>query len=134
MCYFPLLFTLCYLVIGTASTDSDVTDSGCEELKNALTVLAIKVARMETEMQEKEEQLKKKDEDNKILQDQLATLETHSISGEWSSWSQWSSCNRTCGGGVRERRRQCNNPAPACGGNNCPGEEGGESDEVHFYN
>ena len=137
MGYFPLLFTLCYLVIGTASTDSDVTDSGCEELKNALTVLAIKVARMETEMQEKNEvietkneELKKKDNDNKILQDKLATLETHSISGDWSSWSEWSSCNGTCGGGVRERRRQCDNPAPACGGNTCPGEEGGQSDEI----
>ena len=127
MGYFPLLFTLCYLVIGTASTDS-----GCEELNNALNVLALTVARMETEIQEKEgiiekknEELMKKDNDNKLLRDKLALLETHSTSGEWSSWSAWSSCNRTCGGGVRERRRECNDPVPACGGSICPGEEGG---------
>ncbi|XP_074475147.1 A disintegrin and metalloproteinase with thrombospondin motifs 14 isoform X2 [Sebastes fasciatus] len=41
--------------------------------------------------------------------------------GSWSSWSKFSGCSRTCGGGVRSRSRQCNNPPPAYGGRDCPG-------------
>ncbi|XP_056627598.1 A disintegrin and metalloproteinase with thrombospondin motifs 14 isoform X1 [Triplophysa dalaica] len=41
--------------------------------------------------------------------------------GGWSSWGKLGSCSRTCGGGVRSRSRQCNNPAPAYGGRDCPG-------------
>lgn len=43
------------------------------------------------------------------------------VHGFWSSWSEFSSCSRTCGGGVTLRTRQCNNPRPAFGGNNCEG-------------
>ena len=81
-------------------------------------------------IEKKNEELEKKENENKFLQQKLATLESHSISGGWSSWSSWSSCNRTCGGGVRERRRECNEPAPACGGSSCQGEEGGGEDEI----
>ncbi|XP_069780995.1 A disintegrin and metalloproteinase with thrombospondin motifs 3-like isoform X1 [Narcine bancroftii] len=41
--------------------------------------------------------------------------------GNWGSWSKLGSCSRTCGSGVRFRTRQCNNPAPANGGQDCPG-------------
>uniref|UniRef100_A0AAR2JW85 ADAM metallopeptidase with thrombospondin type 1 motif, 14 n=1 Tax=Pygocentrus nattereri TaxID=42514 RepID=A0AAR2JW85_PYGNA len=41
--------------------------------------------------------------------------------GGWSSWGKFGSCSRTCGGGVRSRSRQCNNPTPAYGGRDCPG-------------
>ncbi|XP_063051628.1 A disintegrin and metalloproteinase with thrombospondin motifs 3 isoform X2 [Engraulis encrasicolus] len=41
--------------------------------------------------------------------------------GVWSAWSKFGSCSRSCGMGVRFRTRQCNNPAPAYGGQDCPG-------------
>ncbi|KAJ0067783.1 hypothetical protein NL108_010457 [Boleophthalmus pectinirostris] len=41
--------------------------------------------------------------------------------GAWASWSKYGSCSRSCGTGVRFRTRQCNNPAPSNGGQDCPG-------------
>uniref|UniRef100_A0A3B3QV97 ADAM metallopeptidase with thrombospondin type 1 motif 13 n=1 Tax=Paramormyrops kingsleyae TaxID=1676925 RepID=A0A3B3QV97_9TELE len=43
------------------------------------------------------------------------------VHGSWSGWTEFSPCSRTCGGGVSARRRHCNNPRPAFGGNNCEG-------------
>uniref|UniRef100_G1TD60 Complement C8 alpha chain n=1 Tax=Oryctolagus cuniculus TaxID=9986 RepID=G1TD60_RABIT len=37
--------------------------------------------------------------------------------GHWSCWGSWSPCTA----GTRERRRECNNPAPQNGGAPCPG-------------
>ncbi|XP_062855351.1 A disintegrin and metalloproteinase with thrombospondin motifs 13 [Trichomycterus rosablanca] len=44
------------------------------------------------------------------------------VHGSWSSWSAFSPCSRTCGGGITHRRRECNNPRPAFGGKDCEGE------------
>uniref|UniRef100_A0A8B9V4X2 ADAM metallopeptidase with thrombospondin type 1 motif 13 n=1 Tax=Anas zonorhyncha TaxID=75864 RepID=A0A8B9V4X2_9AVES len=43
------------------------------------------------------------------------------VHGQWSSWSPFSSCSRSCGGGVVMRQRICNNPRPAFGGRECQG-------------
>uniref|UniRef100_A0A8C0ICU1 ADAM metallopeptidase with thrombospondin type 1 motif 13 n=1 Tax=Bubo bubo TaxID=30461 RepID=A0A8C0ICU1_BUBBB len=43
------------------------------------------------------------------------------VHGQWSVWSPFSSCSRSCGGGVMTRQRFCNNPRPAFGGQECRG-------------
>uniref|UniRef100_A0A7N6B0L1 ADAM metallopeptidase with thrombospondin type 1 motif, 17 n=1 Tax=Anabas testudineus TaxID=64144 RepID=A0A7N6B0L1_ANATE len=44
------------------------------------------------------------------------------VDGDWSPWSQWSMCSRTCGTGVQFRQRKCDNPPyhKACEGPPCP--------------
>ncbi|XP_019349080.1 A disintegrin and metalloproteinase with thrombospondin motifs 3 [Alligator mississippiensis] len=41
--------------------------------------------------------------------------------GNWGPWTKFGSCSRTCGTGVRFRTRQCNNPMPVNGGQDCAG-------------
>ena len=45
--------------------------------------------------------------------------------GGWTEWNSWSPCHtsgRTCGPGVEASRRECTNPGPKNGGENCTGE------------
>ncbi|MGH0182642.1 UNVERIFIED_CONTAM: hypothetical protein FKN15_010308 [Acipenser sinensis] len=37
-----------------------------------------------------------------------------SVNGGWGSWSSWSACTRSCGAGVQNAERQCNNPNVGC--------------------
>ncbi|NXF12445.1 HMCN1 protein, partial [Smithornis capensis] len=46
---------------------------------------------------------------------------TVQVHGGFSSWLEWRACSVTCGRGVQERVRQCNNPLPANGGRGCEG-------------
>ncbi|XP_030048871.1 A disintegrin and metalloproteinase with thrombospondin motifs 12 [Microcaecilia unicolor] len=45
-----------------------------------------------------------------------------SINGGWGEWSVWTHCTRTCGAGVQNAERHCNNPEPQFGGKYCTGE------------
>ncbi|EUB62928.1 Hemicentin-1 [Echinococcus granulosus] len=49
------------------------------------------------------------------------------INGSWGQWSAWSHCSKSCGGGIRRRTRQCNNPSPRFGGAPCQ-PQGGDSE------
>ena len=42
------------------------------------------------------------------------------VAGSWSSWSSWSTCSPNC---TQYKRRACNDPPPANGGEFCPGED-----------
>ncbi|XP_057333026.1 A disintegrin and metalloproteinase with thrombospondin motifs 9-like isoform X2 [Microplitis mediator] len=44
------------------------------------------------------------------------------IDGQWGEWGRYGECSRTCGGGIKAKRRECNNPSPQNGGNYCVGE------------
>lgn len=41
--------------------------------------------------------------------------------GGWGEWSKWTPCSLTCGGGVQESHRNCDNPVPENGGKYCSG-------------
>uniref|UniRef100_A0A8C9SJM8 ADAM metallopeptidase with thrombospondin type 1 motif, 3 n=1 Tax=Scleropages formosus TaxID=113540 RepID=A0A8C9SJM8_SCLFO len=41
--------------------------------------------------------------------------------GSWGAWTKFGSCSRSCGTGIRFRTRQCNNPVPSNGGQDCSG-------------
>ncbi|CAC5380612.1 Coadhesin,Thrombospondin-1,Mucin-like protein,Hemicentin-1,Thrombospondin-2 [Mytilus coruscus] len=41
--------------------------------------------------------------------------------GGWSTWAQWTTCSRSCNGGVQTRSHECNNPSPKYGGSCCHG-------------
>ncbi|XP_037928566.1 semaphorin-5A-like, partial [Teleopsis dalmanni] len=43
------------------------------------------------------------------------------VDGGWGPWGDWSDCTAQCGGGFRIRRRECNNPSPQNGGQECAG-------------
>ena len=67
------------------------------------------------------------------------------VDGSWGAWQSWSQCSRTCGGGMKEKVRSCNSPAPVNGGEYCTGKNSQsricnnnqcmkEGNSIHFSN
>ena len=44
-----------------------------------------------------------------------------SVDGGWSTWSPFTSCTSTCGGGTRTATRTCDHPVPENNGRDCLG-------------
>ncbi|XP_034265503.1 hemicentin-1 isoform X1 [Pantherophis guttatus] len=45
------------------------------------------------------------------------------VNGKWTSWSSWSACTMSCGGGTQQRTRDCSDPPPENGGLRCEGND-----------
>ncbi|XP_011902754.1 PREDICTED: hemicentin-1 isoform X2 [Cercocebus atys] len=45
------------------------------------------------------------------------------IDGKWATWASWSACSVSCGGGARQRTRDCSDPVPQYGGRKCEGSD-----------
>ncbi|XP_063692594.1 SCO-spondin-like isoform X10 [Bolinopsis microptera] len=54
------------------------------------------------------------------------------VDGGYSDFGDWSECSAECDGGMQSRTRECNNPAPQHGGEDCEGEES-ESQECNEH-
>ncbi|KAM6215650.1 A disintegrin and metalloproteinase with thrombospondin motifs 20 [Rhynchocyon petersi] len=48
-------------------------------------------------------------------------MEMRPVDGDWGPWGPYSSCSRTCGGGIKSATRLCNRPEPRNGGKYCVG-------------
>lgn len=44
------------------------------------------------------------------------------VDGDWTAWSQFSSCFYICGSSQSNRTRTCTNPSPQYGGKTCSGD------------
>ncbi|KAF6212098.1 hypothetical protein GE061_012618 [Apolygus lucorum] len=55
-----------------------------------------------------------------LVQNQTCNPSPCPVDGGWGEWRE-GACSRSCGGGVRKRRRLCDNPSPSSGGKTCSG-------------
>ena len=56
------------------------------------------------------------------------------VPGDYTQWTEWSVCDKSCGGGQQKRERSCTNPAPEHGGQNCVDQGLGPAEETSQCN
>ena len=44
------------------------------------------------------------------------------VNGQWTIWSGYEACSETCGDGIKSKRRNCTEPVPQYGGDDCEGD------------
>lgn len=54
-----------------------------------------------------------------LVDTQPCNVECCPVDGGLTPWSQWSTCSKPCGSGMRERYRTCTEPKPLCKGKSC---------------
>ena len=54
-----------------------------------------------------------------FFEELIGTKTEENLDGNWGSWLSWTTCTVTCGGGVRHRTRNCDNPPPGENGKGC---------------
>merc|ERR1739848_496867 len=52
------------------------------------------------------------------------------VNGGWGEFGDWEDCAVSCGGAEHSRHRECNNPAPAHGGQDCTADGSTDSEDV----
>ncbi|CAL4073759.1 unnamed protein product [Meganyctiphanes norvegica] len=129
------------------ATQDDVQQPSNLDILQAITNLQSKITSLETEIFSEIQDLRKKmysmenfcsetlHYKTALLENSFSELTNNSTQeiktmieilakrdGSWSTWSSWSTCTATCGGGVKQRKRVCDAPAPAHGGSPCPGD------------
>ena len=119
------------LVIGELTEKIERLEAQNQEKDAIIQELTKEKQTLQVEKDKLDVENKKLMADNGNMEEELLRLEQFKIAGVWSSWGHWSTCNSSCGGGVRERIRMCDNPTASCGGPECVGNEEGESDEIH---
>ena len=58
---------------------------------------------------------------NNLWLNALKYFLTDPVHGNYSEWSEFTDCSKTCEGGQKHRKRTCTNPSPGLGGNDCAG-------------